>query len=82
MWRLDRLGRSLRHLIETVTALVDREIGFRLLTENIDTTTAGAEACSDIEFLASQRRLFGEVASDSTVYRTIRKITRRCWRIW
>ena len=44
VWRqLDRLGRSLRHLIETVTALADRKIGFRSLTENIDTTTAGGK---------------------------------------
>jgi len=35
----------------------------------------GGEACSDIEFLASQTRLFGPVASDSTLYRTIRNIT-------
>jgi len=31
VWRLDRLGRSLRHLIETVTALADRGVGFRSL---------------------------------------------------
>jgi Resolvase, N terminal domain len=32
VWRLDRLGRSLRHLGETVTALADHKIGFRSLT--------------------------------------------------
>ena len=36
---------------------------------------AGGEACTDIEFLGSQGRLFGEVCSDSTLYRTIRGIT-------
>ena len=41
MWRLGRLGRSLRHLIETVTALAERKIAFRSLTENIDTTAGG-----------------------------------------
>src|SRR4051794_34909550 len=41
VWRLDRLGRSLRHLIETVTALQARGVGFRSLQESIDTTTAG-----------------------------------------
>jgi DNA invertase Pin-like site-specific DNA recombinase len=43
VWRLDRLGRSLRHLIETITALADSKIGFRSLTENIDTTTASGK---------------------------------------
>ena len=41
VWRLDRLGRSLPHLIETVGALDARGVGFRSLTEAIDTTTSG-----------------------------------------
>lgn len=41
VWKLDRLARSLKQLIETVKALEDRGIGFRSLTEAIDTTTAG-----------------------------------------
>ncbi len=41
MWRLDRLGRSLRHLIDTVTALDEQGVGFRSLRESIDTTSVG-----------------------------------------
>src|ERR671917_2418146 len=43
VWRLDRLGRSLPHLIETVTALAARGVGFRSLTESIDTTHSGGK---------------------------------------
>jgi len=39
VWRLDRLGRSVRHLTEVVNTLAERAIGFRSLTEGIDTTT-------------------------------------------
>jgi DNA invertase Pin-like site-specific DNA recombinase len=41
VWRLDRLGRSLRHLLEAVTALESRGVAFVSLTESIDTSTPG-----------------------------------------
>lgn len=40
-WRLDRLGRSLAHLIEIIGSLGAQQVGFESLTEAIDTTTAG-----------------------------------------
>jgi DNA invertase Pin-like site-specific DNA recombinase len=43
VWKLDRLARSLKQLIESVELLAGREIGFRSLTEAIDTTTAGGK---------------------------------------
>ena len=43
VWRLDRLGRSLRHLIDTITKLHERGVGFKSLQENIDTTTSGGK---------------------------------------
>ena len=39
VWKLDRLGRSLPHLLEIVTGLEARQVGFRSLTEQMDTTT-------------------------------------------
>lgn len=43
VWKLDRLGRSLKDLITTVNTLHTREIGFVSLQENIDTTTSGGK---------------------------------------
>src|SRR6266480_3651562 len=43
VWRLDRLGRSLKHLIDTISILNHRNIGFKSITENIDTTTNGGK---------------------------------------
>ena len=43
MWRLDWLGCSLRNLIDTVSDLQEKGIGFKSLQENIDTTTSGGK---------------------------------------
>ena len=43
VWRLDRLGRSLKHLIELVNELEQRKIGLRSLTESMNTTTSGGK---------------------------------------
>ena len=43
VWKLDRLGRSLPHLVETVRDLAARDVGFKSLQESIDTTTSGGK---------------------------------------
>ena len=43
VWKLDRLGRSLKHLIKTIGDLDEQGIGFQSLQENIDTTTSGGK---------------------------------------
>ena len=40
VWRLDRLGRSMRHLLDLVAQFEEREVGLRSLNEDLDTTTA------------------------------------------
>ncbi|MBY0544100.1 MAG: recombinase family protein [Gammaproteobacteria bacterium] len=43
VWKLDRLGRSIQHLIQTVKELNEKNIGLQSLQENIDTTTSGGK---------------------------------------
>ena len=43
VWKLDRLGRSLSHLLTIINSLRERKVGFRSLTEGMDTTTASGE---------------------------------------
>ncbi len=53
VWRLDRLGRGLRHLIEVIAELEQRNVAFRSLTESIDTNTPAGRL---------QLHLFGALA--------------------
>jgi DNA invertase Pin-like site-specific DNA recombinase len=41
VWKLDRLARSTRQLLATVEHLAERDIGLKILTQNMDTTSAG-----------------------------------------
>lgn len=41
VWKLDRLGRSVTHVVGLINELTERQIGFVSLTEGFDTTTAG-----------------------------------------
>jgi DNA invertase Pin-like site-specific DNA recombinase len=43
VWRLDRLGRTLKHLITLIADLSEQNIGFMSLQEHIDTTTSGGK---------------------------------------
>jgi DNA invertase Pin-like site-specific DNA recombinase len=43
VWKLDRLGRSLSHLLAIVNALKEKQVAFRSLTEGMDTTTASGK---------------------------------------
>ena len=43
IWKLDRLGRSIQHLIQIVNDLQERKIGLQSLQENIDTSTSGGK---------------------------------------
>lgn len=43
VWKLDRLGRSLSHLLDIINQLKEKQVAFRSLTEGMDTTTASGE---------------------------------------
>ena len=77
IWRLDRLARSMKQLIETVEALEDRQIDFRSLTEHIDTHTSGGKlvfhlfgALAEFERAIIQERTRAGLAAARTRGRT------------
>lgn len=61
VWKLDRLGRSLSHLLIIVNALRERQVAFRSLTEGMDTTTPSGELLFHV---------FGSAHSPSTSARS------------
>lgn len=62
VFKLDRLGRNLKHLIQTISSLEERGIGFRSLTEGIDTTSPGGRLLFHLIGAVAQfeRDLIGE----------------------
>jgi len=68
IWKLDRLGRSLHHLVKTVTALAERGIGLKVLTgqgAQIDTTTAAGRLSFGI--FAALAEFEGELIRERTM---------------
>jgi DNA invertase Pin-like site-specific DNA recombinase len=70
VWKLDRLGRSLSHLLTIINTLKNRQVAFRSLTEGMDTTTASGEllfhvvgALAQYERALSQERVVAGLAA-------------------
>src|SRR2546426_9794369 len=76
VWKLDRLGRSLPHLLQIVTTLHARGVAFRSLTEQMDTTTPQGA------FLFS---VFGALGRAAAPHLSMRGWSRRpdtgCWQL-
>jgi len=64
VWKLDRLGRSLPHLVEVINSLRRRGVGFRSLQEQIDTTSAGGRFY--LHILAALAEFERELISERT----------------
>jgi Resolvase, N terminal domain len=74
VWQLDRLGRSLRHLIDVMTELEQQGIGFQSLQEAINTTTPEGILIDsgrvDDKFLVIHRpRAAGTIIRDAVILR-------------
>src|SRR5688500_16538288 len=66
VWKLDRLGRSLAHLVATVEDLAGRSVGFRSLQEQLDTTTMVIPGCQSTT--VEQLLYVNATVSDETVH--------------
>jgi len=67
VWRLDRLGRSLPHLIETVRDLAVQGVGFQSLQEAIDTTTPGGRLVFHILSTLASFTIWAHRVSDQDI---------------
>ncbi len=78
VWRLDRLGRSLPHLLDVLAQLDGRGVGFRSLTEALDTSTSGGRLVFSVfgaiaQFereLITERTRAGLAAEDVNLFET------------
>lgn len=64
MWKLDRLGRNTQHVLTVVDELMSRGIGFRRITEGLDTEGAMGKAMMTI------MAAFAQLERDTTIERT------------
>jgi DNA invertase Pin-like site-specific DNA recombinase len=64
VWKIDRIGRSLKHLVNLIGDLQERQIGFHSLTDNINTTTAQGRLVFNI--FASLAEFERELISERT----------------
>ena len=64
VWKLDRLGRNTRHVLEVIETLRERQVGFRSLTEGLDTT--GAMGTAMLTIMAA----FAQLERDTMIERT------------
>jgi DNA invertase Pin-like site-specific DNA recombinase len=63
VWKLDRLGRSLPHLLAIVNSLKDKQVAFRSLTEGMDTTKASGELLFHVFGALAQERVVAGLAA-------------------
>ena len=64
IWKLDRLGRSVKKLVDFVAELQDRDVQFRSLTDGIDTTTPAGRPCFHV--MASLAQMERELLAERT----------------